>query len=336
MKRIITAALALLWAGMASAQCNLSISPQADTVCYGTTLSVGIPGRSFTPISYVWSDGSTSPTTQAFSSGTYTLTVTGYLGQSSQIRTVTASRTYVVRQRPSIQVVNGPWVCKLDTVMLRGESGYSSYSWSNGVSGIDYSRAMTGSGGGPILDTVSVWYTASLGNLCQANSDTIVIRGVRRPEGVGYFYCGDTAITKDSIPAGLVLTYIYVPQYEMEITQVSNPSNVTTYLTPLGTRKFPSSLLVPGELYSVRTRPVINGITYCWGETCTIGLASNYGSRLGSGDYSDVKGECEFYDLNGRLMARGEMMETLRGLPQGQYLIRPLDGGAARRYMLVR
>jgi hypothetical protein len=284
---------------------NVKILPKQDTVCFGTTASLWTAGNSFIPISYLWSNGETTPTISINYSGTYTLTVTGYLGQSNQQVIINKSKNFIVLDKPKINPLTPIWVCKFDTVKLEADAGYNNYLWMNGTTNQIFSRQMTGSGGGPILDTVSVWYTASINNLCQVNSDTVVIRGIRLPNGVGVNYEGRTNLNlTDSVPAGLVLTYIYTPQYEMEFTKVNDPNYVVTWITPTTSRKAPLNILDPGNNYYVRTRPIINGITYCWGSNSLIGILPSPSNRisLDNVDNDNSIKNFQFYDLSGRLI----------------------------------
>ncbi len=252
------------------AQNNVRLVPDQDTICSGTDLSIWIAGQSFYPLVYQWSTGETTPTISITQSGTYSLTVTGYMGRSFFVRSYTFTKYYKVPSSPTITVVKGPWVCRFDNVILEADPGYVNYLWSDGSVGSTFDRIMDSTYTSPQLDTARVWYTANVYG-CSVTSDTIVLRGVRSPNGVGQFYCGKMNINpNDSIPAGLVLDYLYVTQYEMEFTQVSNPANVITYFPPIGSRKTPASLLIPGEVYSVRSRVIINGQTFCWGTPCNV------------------------------------------------------------------
>lgn len=275
MKKIILIILTLICAFVAQAQNsnNVDIYPQNDTICYSGTLSVSFAGQSFAPVSYLWSNGHTTPSIEITSSGTYTVTVTGYRGRSNSQTTYTKTKNVVVLEKPTINPLTELWVCKFDTVKLQAGNGYSQYVWNNGQSGANFERAMDYVGTAPTLDTASVWFTASIGTLCSVNSDTVVIRGIRRPNGVGTFYEGRMNLTtSDSVPAGLVLTYLYAPQYEMEFAKVSDPTYVVTYVTPNTTRNAPLDILEAGFDYYVRTRPIINGVTYCWGSNSHIGV----------------------------------------------------------------
>lgn len=289
---------------------NVRLFPKADSICYGTELYLWIAGNSFQPISYVWSTGDTTPTIQATSSGLYSLTVYGYLGNSNKDIVLTRYKYFTVMDKPIIDPITPTWVCKNDTVKLQVESGYDSYIWNNGSTNLIFERQMTGSNGGQVLDTVSVWYTAFKNGLCEVNSDTIVIRGIRRPQGVAAQFEGRTNLTvNDSIKAALVLTYIYPPQYEMEFTKVNDPNYVVNWITPTTTRSVPLNILDANspslELYNVRTRPIINNVTYCWGSTSTIGIVptprNNDVSFTNRNDITEPI-TYQFYDLGGRFI----------------------------------
>lgn len=273
MKNIITIILLFLCSFSYGQQAR--IVPVQPNVCENTQISADVSGQSFLVSSYLWNTGATTQSITIQTSGTYTCTVSG-LKANGRPGTYIATRTYNVLTKPNINVIQGPWVCRFDTVKLSVSPGYNSYTWNNGFVGTNYVRAMDSIYGTPTLDTASVWFTARIANVCTINSDTIVIRGVRAPNGVGQFYCGTTAGMNidynDSIPAGLVLEYLYPVQYEMEFTQVSDPSIVITYFPPLSSRLAPANILTPGEQYYVRTRVIINGQTFCWGEICLIGI----------------------------------------------------------------
>jgi len=259
---------------------NVRLTPDVDTVCYGTELSIWIAGNSFQPMYYYWSSASNSnyiplntTSVTMTQSGYYTLTVVGFLGNSSRMTNYTLQRYYTVLDKPKLNFTNGPWVCRFDTVKVNADSGYDSYTWYNGTTGISFTKVMNDISNTPVLDTATIYYTAKLDGVCEVTSEDTVIRGVRAPNGVGSFYCGKLNIrSTDSIPAGLVLDYLYPSQYEMEFTQVSDPSVIINYLPALGSRKTPANILTPGEQYYVRSRVIINGQTFCWGEVCLIGI----------------------------------------------------------------
>lgn len=285
---------------------NVRLFPKADSICYGTELYLWIAGNSFQPISYLWSTGDTTPTIQATSSGLYSLTVYGYLGNSNKDIVLTRYKYFTVLDKPTINPITQTWVCKNDTVKLQVESGYDSYVWNNGNTSSTFERKMIGSGGGQVLDTVSVWYTAFKHGLCEVNSDTVVIRGIRRPQGVAAQFEGRTNLsTNDSVKAALVLTYLYPPQYEMEFTKVNDPNYVVNWITSTSTRSVPLNILDAGELYSVRTRPIINNVNYCWGNTSQIGLLPSPRNNdvyfVNKNDITELV-TYQFYDLSGRFV----------------------------------
>jgi len=317
-------------------QNNVRLAPNSDTICYNTSLYLDIAGQSFYPLQYQWSTGETTPTINITQTGVYTLTVTGYMGNSFFVRTYTKSRYYKVLNKPDISFIKGPYVCRFDTVKALATSGYDSYIWYNGETNISHTNIRNNLYGQSQLDTTSIWYTATINGVCSINSDTIVIRGIRAPEGVSRFYCGKLNIDyNDSIPSGLVLEYIYPVQYEMEFTQISNPTNVFSYFPPLGSRRTPANILTPGEKYLVRSRVIINNQTFCWGTICEIGLKppvmakATYGydeppPQINRYSIDNIK-YYRIYNVVGQLLNEIEPdsfdMSMLNKYPKGKYII---------------
>lgn len=320
---------ACLPAAQAQTHGNISISPATSTVCYGTTLSAAVSGNSFQIQSYLWSTGSTTSTTQVLTSGPVTLTVTGRTGNGNGSRPVTITRTvnYNVLPQPSITAVQGPWVCKGDMVELQATPGYDSYIWSDGTVGSTFTRLMDNQISGQVLDTASISYTATLNSGCSAQSAPEVIRAIRKPQ-VGSLFCGNNNLTTgDSIRVGLVLTYLYQPSYEVEFTQLSDPTIVQNVITGSAKRWVSLSSLTPGENYSVRVRPIINGVAYCYGEPCEIGIApsaNKLGGNTGLNNGDVVR--YEIFTIDGRYMASptaGEFSTQWfrNSLPKGTYAV---------------
>jgi hypothetical protein len=330
MKKLIASIIATFIVGLSFGQKMVKIYPKSDTLCHGETVYLNIPGQSFNPISYLWSNGSTASSIEAIGSGNYTLTVTGYLGNSAKLVTLTLNKEFTVLEKPSIIPTTPTWVCKLDTVKLIGDIGYSSYAWNNGTSGIYFEKIFNLTNqGNQVLDTMSVWYTASRSfknHSCSANSDTVVIRGVRFPEALTPRYCGNNNLSlSDSAKTGLVLTYIWAPSYEVEFTDSSNPFNVITHTTNPGSRMVPLNMLQVGSTYTVRTRPVINGIPFCWGSTCVITITS--ASKFGNLYLDEISSKKTFrlYDLSGKFIFERQGVkfnqEWMQDLPHQIYAV---------------
>lgn len=304
MKKLILSATALLLAGTSFAQNDIKMFPRNGNVCNSMQLSLDISGQSFNPVSYLWSTGETTPSITINNSGTYTLTVNGYNGSSNNLSTRVVTGSYNVLPAPQITALTDLWVCKGDTVRLQADGGYDMIAWSNGSTGSLFARPMTKGGNNtPSLDTLNISYMSAINNVCARVSNMVVIRGVRRPNGVGQFFNGkmDVKLT-DSIPAGTVLEYQYPVTYEMKFTDQSDPNNVVTYFTAPGSRKAPANILQSGKTYSVITRPIINGETYCFGAPSTIGLLS--GNRIGQMFEDSEEGTKTYrvFDMSGRML----------------------------------
>src|SRR5688572_2942205 len=217
-KSTIFSALLLLATAVTYGQGNVQLVPGSGNVCNPMPVTFSISGNSFNPVSYLWSTGETSPVIEIVNSGTYTLSITGYHGNSQNLTTITKTATYNVLPVPDITALTDLWVCKLDTVRLTAVSGYDAIYWSNGATGENFQKVMNSPGtpGSPGLDTMSVSYIASITNVCFSKSETVMLRSIRRPPGVGAFYEGKMDIkSTDSIPAGLVNEYLFPVSYEM-------------------------------------------------------------------------------------------------------------------------
>ncbi|MFN5355125.1 MAG: hypothetical protein ACK5CT_00800 [Bacteroidota bacterium] len=324
---ILTGALLSLFAQSTSAQTNntfVQLSPASGDVCYGMDAALSISGNSFTPVSYLWSDGSTAASIQLNTSGTYTVTVAGYRGSSNRLVTLTRTRTYSVLARPELSVERGPWVCKGDTVMLASTPGYPSYAWSDGSTAANFSKTMNTVTNGAVLDTATVYYTASIPGLCSAKSEEIVIRSIRLPK-LGSSFCSRSDYTpSDSARIELVIPYLYPVTFDVEFVQVSDPSRILAQQVTNPRRWVSLNGLTPGEQYEVRTRPVINGVPYCWGDVCTIGL-STPGSKNGTVIKAEIN-QYTFYSIDGRYMGEvdASQFDTVwfrTQLPKGTYVI---------------
>lgn len=305
MKKTFTALTLLLFTVTAFAQNNIHLSPNGGKVCYPTQVSVSVNGNSFHPVSYLWSTGATTSTITITSSGTYSVIILGTVGNSNNMVARVRSATFDVLPEPTVTQLTPLWVCKGDTVMLEAVAGYDNYVWSDGSTGASYMKVMNniGTPGTPALDTLSVSYVASQNSGCSAASNPVMLRSIRKPNGVGRFYEGkmDIQIT-DSIPAGLVLEYLYPVTYLMQFTDLSDPSIMIEWVGTPGNRKAPANILEQGKTYSVETTPFINNVMYCEGAPSTIGIAAG-SPRLAFG-FTEEEGLQTFrvYDVHGRLL----------------------------------
>ena len=315
MKNYFTTTLILVFAtATAFAQNNVRLEPVSGNVCSPMPISIHINGNSFNPVSYLWSTGETSPVIEIVTSGTYTCTITGYHGNSNNnLDTITRSAVYNVLAPAQIIPLTSLTACKGDTFRLAATPGYDYITWSDGSTASVFQKSVLNPvpAGSPKLDTLSVSYVATIDKLCSSAAQKVVLRSVRRPDGVGYFYQGKMNIKPtDSIPAGLVLKYIYPVSYEMVFTEISNPSNVITYVTAPGFRKAPASMLTPGTAYSVVSTPIINGVEYCAGDPSTIGVAAPSGNRMTLG-FTEEEGVKTYrvYNVQGQLLMEKQSEE---------------------------
>ncbi|MFN5345592.1 MAG: T9SS type A sorting domain-containing protein [Bacteroidota bacterium] len=261
-----------------------SIFVQGDpNVCPGD--SVRLVAKYRRPYyNYSWNTGQTIPAIYASQSGTYVLTTSTNAGGCNYSASTSVDvNVFDNGYQPAITPLTPLIACKPASFQLSADPGFANYEWTwfdgsatGGVSNTSNATVLLdGSGGGPILDTSTVYLTVQLGGGCKFTSSTIV-RSIRQIELRAPF-CGvfNYCLT-DSVQAELVLTYLYAPQYEFEFEETLYPGTTWTYLS--NSRWCNLSNVTPAlqvsKFYNVRVRPVINGTPYCYGNVCQIGIAT--------------------------------------------------------------
>jgi hypothetical protein len=261
-----------------------SISVRGDiNVCPGD--SVKLVGKFRRPYyAYSWNTGQTTPSIYANQSGTYVLTTSTNLGGCNFSNSATVDiNVFDNGYQPAVTALTPLVACKPAFFNLSADPGFAGYSWSwfDGSSSGGASNSQTtsilldGSGGGPILDTSTVYLTVQLGGGCTFSSST-VIRSIREIE-VRSQYCGVYNYNStDSVKAELVLSYLTDPQYQFEFEETGHPGITWTYTSNDRWCRFAdvTPTLQPNKFYNIRVRPVIDGVPYCYGGTCQIGIAT--------------------------------------------------------------
>jgi hypothetical protein len=261
-----------------------SISVAGDpNVCPGD--SVKLVGKFRRPYyNYSWNTGQTTPAIYASQSGTYVLTTsTNANGCNYSATTSVDINVFDNGYQPAITALTPLIACKPAAFQFSADPGFANYewTWTDGTPSGGNSTAqnatilLDGSGGGPILDTSTVQLTVQLGGGCKFTSST-VIRSIRQIE-LRTPFCGVFNYSlADSVQAGLVLTYIYAPQYEFEFEETFQPGTTWTYLSNSQWCNLSdvTPALQVSKFYNVRVRPVINGTPFCYGNVCQIGVAT--------------------------------------------------------------
>lgn len=237
--------------------------------------------------SYLWSTGETTQTITVETTGNYVVTITqgaGCSGTSAPIHV----EAYDVNFEPKF-VPNGPLTfCKPGSVTLTADPGFSGYLWSTGETTQAITVVLDGSGG-PILDTLSVTLSVTINNNCSFSTAPIVIRSVREPQLRPEFCPNFNMAMSDSIKTGIVLPINGVtPDYEFEFVETTNSGSPFSVVVS-GTRWLRLADVTPalqvGKFYNVRTRGIVNGVPYCYGNMCQIGVGS---LRIGNGSLHEV------------------------------------------------
>lgn len=244
------------------------------TFCDGQSVDLTVSGGNFFS-SYQWSTGATTQTITVTSSGTYTATVTNFGGCSSTAEQAVA--VFPVNTIPKITPLGPVTFCKPGSVTLEADPGYSSYSWSTGETTQSIVVTLTGSGGGPVLDTITVSYTVDINGVCNFTSDPVLIRSIREPKLRPEFCPNFNMALADSIKCERVLPYSGVPaEYDFEFEETTNPG--VTWVIHSSSRWLKFSDVTPallvGKFYNVRVRGVVDAVPYCYGNPCQIGITS--------------------------------------------------------------
>lgn len=248
---------------------------------------------------YLWNTGETTSSITVSTSGNYNVTMTQTFFGITLCSNV--SNTIVVTVldggfSPSV-TANGPLTfCIPGSVTLTAQSGFASYLWTNGSTTQATTVTLNGTIG-PVLDTISISCTVSDSLGCVFTTKTIVARAIRQPE-LESPYCPNYNLSLgDSIMGGIVLKYLgQSPEYEFEFEETTNPG--TTWVVNNGTvRRLALANVTPalqvGKFYLVRERAVINGIAYCYGDPCIIGISSPLAPPSGNNQKSSITGNVE-------------------------------------------
>jgi hypothetical protein len=262
-----------------------TISVQGSTnVCPGD--SVKLVGKFRRPYyNYSWNTGQTNPTIFASQSGNYVLTTsTNANGCNYSASASVEINVYDVGYQPAVNALSSLTVCKPGYVDLIADAGFSSYAWNwydgspsgGSSSNQSVSVLMDGSLGGAVLDTATVYLTVQLNGSCSFTSAGTVVRSIRqislRSQDCGIFNFN----SNDSIKCDVVLPFLSTPQYEFEFEETGNPGITWTHISNTQWCRFAdvTPALQVSNFYNVRVRPVINGIGYCYGNPCQIGIST--------------------------------------------------------------
>jgi len=262
-----------------------TISVQGNTnLCPGD--SVKLVGKFRRPYyNYSWNTGQNTPAIYANQSGTYVLTTSTNAGGCNYSASTSVDiNVFDNGYQPAVNALSALTVCKPGFVDLSADPGFSSYEWHwydgtpSGGSSTNQSVSilMDGSNNGATLDTSTVYLTVQLNGSCSFTSAGTVIRSIRqteiRTQNCGVYNYNST----DSIKCNPVLPFLSTPQFEFEFEETSNPGTTWTHISNDQWCRFAnvSPAILPNKFYNVRVRPVINGIGYCYGTTCQIGVAT--------------------------------------------------------------
>jgi len=234
--------------------------------------------------SYSWNTGQTTPAIFANQSGTYVLTTSTASTGCNFTSTSTVDINVLDNgYQPAVNALSSLTVCKPGYVELSADPGFSSYAWnwfdgtpSGGSSSSQSVSILMDGSGGYALDTATVYLTVQLNGSCSFTSAGTLVRSIRqielRTQDCGVYNFNST----DSIKCGPVLAFLSAPQYEFEFEETGNPGTTWSHISNDQWCRFTdvSPAILPNKFYNVRVRPVIDGVGYCYGNTCQIGVAT--------------------------------------------------------------
>jgi len=234
--------------------------------------------------SYSWNTGQTTPAIYANQSGTYVLTTSTASTGCNFTSTSTVDINVLDNgYQPAVNALSSLTVCKPGFVELSADPGFSSYAWnwfdgtpSGGSSSSQSVSILMDGSGGYALDTATVYLTVQLNGSCSFTSAGTLVRSIRqielRTQDCGVYNFNST----DSIKCGPVLAFLSAPQYEFEFEETGNPGTTWSHISNDQWCRFAdvSPAILPNKFYNVRVRPVIDGVGYCYGNTCQIGVAT--------------------------------------------------------------
>jgi hypothetical protein len=256
---------------------NATITASGPTnLCDGQSVTLTASGGNIFS-TYTWNTGQTGTTITVNSTGNYTVTVQNLSGCSSQASQQV--NVYGSSNLPKITASGPTTFCFPGSVTLTADAGFSSYLWSTGETTQSITVTLYGSGVGvPLLDTVTVSYVVTVNSSCELQSDPVLVRSIRKPRLVNAFCPNYNLSLSDSIKTQIVLPIFGVPaEYDFNFEETTNPG--TTWTVHSTSRWLRLADVTPalqvGKFYNVRIRGVVDGVPYCYGNPCSIGITSN-------------------------------------------------------------
>ncbi len=225
-----------------------------------TTLS-GEPGFA----GYAWSTGSTQPSVSVNQAGDYSLTVTDANGCSSNASVTVAE---IPELQPEITGVLD--YCAGTSTTLQAESGYQSYSWSNGSSGPSATVSAPGAISLTVVDNNGCEGTSSV-NIAELPLPQPTITGED-------FFCEGTSTTLDA--GGGYVAYAWPGSDSTQQLTVTQAGAYTVTVTDSNGCQGSATLEVEE---APAPTPVISGETmFCPEGSAELNIGNNYAAYLWS------------------------------------------------------
>jgi trimeric autotransporter adhesin len=173
-----------------------------DTIlCPGEVSTISIPRDTF--VTYSWSNGSTTASTQATTGGVLTLNVTDREGCPG------TARVNIIGKQNPVPVLTGlTYFCAGGSVRISNEQKFVSYRWSNNTTGTEVTLNRPGAISLEVTDSVGCVGSAAL-NITERTNPVAQINGIPRyctggstilSADAGFTYRWSTGSTTSSIP----------------------------------------------------------------------------------------------------------------------------------------
>ena len=265
-------------------QPTAAISPNGTVnLCSGASTTLTASGGT----SFLWSDGSTSPSINVNQAGSYSVTTTSATGC-----TATSSPVNVQVANPVATISPGGslGLCPGQSITISANSG-SSYLWSDGSTAQDLIVSQAGTFSVTVTDAFGCTATSTPVNVVQYSNPVVTIQEgdtvndctngqVTLTATGGNLYQWSNGVTGPTITVSGVGDYYVVGSNQFGCADTSASTHVNQYTTTAVILPGGNTALCEGETVNLAVAPA--GVKYAWtnGDTTsniTVGLNGNYG-----------------------------------------------------------
>lgn len=292
------------------ANTQITLQPQSQTICGSNLVTLSVAGTG-TNITYLWSNGASTPTIQTALAGTYRATVSGTCGLvvSSVVSVTTIANTSIVQQ-PVSRTVCGS---SLATQGVTATGSNLTYLWSNGATTRSIQTNMPNS------------YTVTVNGFCgTAISNIATVTTIANTQITlqpqNQTLCGSNVITLNVAGTGSNITYLWsngasTPTIQPSLAGAytatvsgtcgsisSSAAQVTIGALPSITGISPSTVVAANRTTDLSVTATGSNLQYRWSNGATTRTITS----VGAGEYFvTVTGAC------GSVVSKGVLVGNL-------------------------